>query len=145
MEVRTWEDLGAKIAAMTPEQRKQPIQCVKPTPIQDQVQEMLPGIAIATVEQFGFYKCRSTHDNKYNANDVVLLIDSNPFAEDGAVAYEWSEDMDTPIYGKAGPTAKDSQCSPQALTPDSYERTDGFPLHVIETVRSRAETEIPND
>ena len=90
MEVRTWEDLAAKIAALSPEQRKQPIQCVQPTPNDDDVQEMLQGIAIATVDEFGLSRCRSTHDNKHNGGDVVLLMDANPFAEDGSivVAYE---------------------------------------------------------
>jgi len=135
MEVRTWEDLGAKIATMSPGQRRQPIQCVQPTPNEDEVQEMMQGIAIATVEEFGFYKCRSTHDNKYNAGDVVLLMDGNPFSADGAVAYEWGDEIDTPIYGKGGPTAVELQSSPQAL--EDRKPTDRFPRHVMETVRSR--------
>lgn len=116
MDVTTWEDLEAKIAEMTDEQRKQPIQCVNPTPNEDDVQEMVQGIAIGTVEEMGFYKCRSTHSNKYEPKDVVLLLDYNPFAEDGAVAYDWTDgEDDTPIYGKDGKTDVAEQSSPQAI------------------------------
>jgi hypothetical protein len=142
MKVRTWEDLLAKIATMSPEQRKQPIQCVQPTPNKDDVQEMLAGIAIATVEEFGFYKCRSTHDNKYNAGDFVLLMDASPFSADGAVAYELGDEIDTPIYGKDGPTAVESQLSPEAL--EDRKTIGGFPPHVMETIRSRTEVDIPS-
>ncbi len=49
---------------------------------------MARGIAIGTVGEFEFEGSRSVVDNKYHADEVVLLIDANPFAEDGAVAYE---------------------------------------------------------
>jgi hypothetical protein len=68
-------------------------------------------------------------------------MDANPFAADGAVAYEWGYEIDSPIYGKGGPTATKSQCSPQSL--EYRKPTGGFPPHVMETVRRRAEVDIP--
>jgi hypothetical protein len=137
MEVRTWNDLAAKVQAMSPEQRQQPIQCVQPTPSEGDVQEMLQGIAIATVAEFGFYRCRSTHDNKYNASDVVLLMDYNPFAKDGAVAYELSDGAQKPIYGKDGPTPREAQYSPQALADQA--EGDRLRQYEVETIRRRVE------
>lgn len=116
MDIRTWADLAAKLQQMTPEQLQQPIQCVKPTMDEDDVQEMLTGIAFATVEAFGFHKCRSTHNNKYCPGDLVLLVDYNPYAENGAIAYQLGEDNeDIPLFGKDGPTNPRLQCSPAAI------------------------------
>ena len=138
MDVTTWEDLAAKIAEMTDEQRNQPIQCVNPTPNEDDVQEMLPGIAIATVDEMGFCRCRSTHSNKYEPGDVVLLMDHNPFAEDGAVAYDWTDgEDDTPIYGEGGKTDVAEQSSPQAI--EDRKANGGFAAHAIATIKRRAD------
>lgn len=116
MEARTWDDLAAAIAAMTPEQRQQPIQAVLQTCVEDDVQECLCGIAIDTVEGLEIYKCRSSHNNRYCGDDVVLLLDGNQFAKDGAVAYEWpDEGPDVPIYGPHGKTLPSEQYSPRAL------------------------------
>ena len=123
MEITTWEDLEAKIASMTTEQKRQPVQCLKPTANEGDVQEMLQGIAIATVEELGFYKCRSTHDNKYHADDAVLLLDANPYDPDGAIGYDWGCENESPIYGDGGQTSIECQCSPQALSDMRSEKT----------------------
>jgi hypothetical protein len=99
-EIDTWEDVGRIIAAMTPEQRKQPVQCVLADSDSDTVQVCLPGIAIMTVAQFEFEACRSVHNNKYCPDDVVMLLDINPHFEDGVTHWHW----DNPCYGKDGPT-----------------------------------------
>lgn len=123
MEARTWDGLAAAIAAMTPEQRQQPIQVVGATVIENDVQECLPVVAIDTVAAFEIYKCRSSYNNRYCGDDVVLLLDGNPFAEDGAVAYEWPDDgPDIPIYGPHGKTLPEEQYSPRAL---ADERSEG--------------------
>jgi hypothetical protein len=76
---------------------------------------MFPGIAIATVAELGVYKCRSVYDNKYHGDDVVLLLDYNRFAEDGAMAFEFGETGFSPVYGESGPTDAEDQMSPAAL------------------------------
>lgn len=112
-QIETWDDLATAIAEMSEDQRRQPIQCVHPTPNGDEVQALEPGIAIGTVGEFDFTSCRSVHDNKYRPQDVVLLLDGNPFAEDGAVAYEWKAgEEDIPIYGKGGKTERAEQMAP---------------------------------
>lgn len=137
MEIETWADLAAKIESMSDEQKTQPIQCVKPTAIEDDVQEMLPGIALGTVEELGFYKCRSTHSNEYEALDVVLLLDGNRFSETGAELYELGDDDEFhPIYGADGPTNPSKQKSPQAIADSTP--TDDLPRHAMEAVRYRA-------
>ena len=106
MEVRTLEDLANAIMALPVDQRRQPIQVAKCSADSDEVVELMPGIALATVGALGIEACRSVHDNKYHADDVVLLIDWNPFAVDGAIGYDlnhWSGD-ELPIYPLSGPT-----------------------------------------
>lgn len=109
-DVETWGDLGKAILKMTPEQRSMQIQCINPIPSDVAMQEMIQGIAIGTVEAFEFSACRSTHNNKYCPNDVVLLMDSNPHAEDGALLYHWKDDgTEIPQYGPEGPTNPEDQ------------------------------------
>jgi hypothetical protein len=59
------------------------------------------------VNAMGFPACRSTHNNKYCADDVVLLLDGNTFSEDGAIGYDLTDDV--PIYGKDGKTSVSDQ------------------------------------
>lgn len=111
MIVTTWDDLGRRIAELTPEQRSKPIQCVLPGADLDKVFELLPGIAVGTVGELEVYKCRSVYDNKYHADDVVLLLDENLFSEDGAIGYHLQGTERKPIYGPGGKTSPDDQCS----------------------------------
>lgn len=104
----TWKELGQAIVDMTEEQRQQPVQVVELEPSDDIVNELKPAYGIQSIEELGIEACRSIVDNKRHGEDVVLLIDANPFAEDGAVAYEWPlgdvQAPAVPIYGKDGPT-----------------------------------------
>lgn len=135
MKIRTWEDLARAIAAMTPEERLQPVQCVNPTPNDNDVQECLPGIAFGTVAELQFYACRSSHNNKYCSSDFVLLVDGNPFAEDGAIAYEWDTEVgdldEKPIYGSDGKTDRSRQIATAAL-PTTDEELPSHVWHVVE-------------
>lgn len=73
-------------------------------------------IAIGTVGDMGFAGARSTKDNRYHSEDIVILLDNNPFAEDGAVAYTLVDPdiplEDNPVYGKDGPTPREAQMAP---------------------------------
>lgn len=100
-----WKELGEKIAALTEEQQLQPVQVVNVSPSEDDVNELMPGVELDTVDGFGIYAARSIVDNKRHGKEVVLLIDHNPFGEDGVVAWEWKPgEEDKPIYGKEGKT-----------------------------------------
>ena len=100
-EIRTYSDLRAALDKLTPKQLAQPIQVVKGSSIEE-VSECMPVIGIDTVDNWGYEFIRSAHNNQRCGNDVVLLIDGNPHAEDGAVAYEWGDGNleDHPIYPK---------------------------------------------
>lgn len=149
-EIKTWRNLFSALASLSPEQLSQPIQCCGPISDDSKVHALLSGIAIGTVDGFEFAACRSTHNNKYCPADVVLLMDHNPFAEDGAVAYEWDFESDTafddligkenPIYGKDGPTQKCDQIRPNEFSKDQPWRdpTGTLPSYLIATVNRRA-------
>lgn len=134
-ELETLGDLLRALTNLSAEQLKQPIQCLLSTSNEDDVQEMITGIALGTVAQFEFYKCRSTHNNKYCPDDVILLLDHNPFAEDGAIAYNWSSESvnlcDNPIYGIEGKTNPIDQ---KSLTAINHEDE---PRHIISSVKHR--------
>lgn len=113
-DIDTWGDVARVISMMTDEQRNQPVQCVLGNPDSDAVQVCLPGVAICTVEQFEFGACRSVHNNKYCPNDIVMLLDVNPYAEDGTMVWGWSDpNKETPIYGKDGPAKPEDQRPPK--------------------------------
>jgi hypothetical protein len=66
-------------------------------------------VAVGTVKQFDFEKCRSSIDNKYNQDEIVILTDKNPFSKEGVTFRKLEEDKSlTPIYGK-GKTKKEEQ------------------------------------
>lgn len=106
-ELSTYQDLLAALQELSPEQLAQPVQvatcngnCAKPV-------ELQPAIALGTVAQMEFFRARSSVDNKYHAEEVVVLFDANPYGEDGAVAYTLGDDGDVSetLYGKDGPTS----------------------------------------
>lgn len=113
------KELLEALQQLTPAQLEMEAQAVKPA-MGDATNECLQVIAIDTVAAFEFRKIRSTHNNKYCGEDVVLLLDSNPFAEDGATLYEWDLEQEgdaqwIPIYGEGGKTpAEDQQGDVQA-------------------------------
>jgi len=132
----TWQDIYEAIGKLTLEQRSQMAQFVLPTLDCDEVQEFMPCVSMATVKQFGFYRCRSAYDNKYHAEDVVMLIDGNMFGKDGEIAVEFKLDDDgygtheRKIFGDDGPTAIEDQMSPEALAHWRHKR--GLDLALID-------------
>jgi len=107
--VRTWGDVLAALQRLTPEQLKQPAQAVLCEPSDSVVSECQSCIAIGTVDEFEIEAIRSVTDNKRHGEEVVILLDYNPFAEDGCVAYELVKGGKRPLYGKDGPTPPESQ------------------------------------
>lgn len=115
-EVTTWQNLLDALKRLSAEDSpllQQPIQCAPPQPNHDIPVELMPGIALGTVAALELPGARSTVDNKYHAEELVLLIDHNPFAEDGAIAYSWEDEDESPIYGKDGPTPVNEQMAPE--------------------------------
>lgn len=108
----TYGELLQYLQTLTSEQLNQQVQAVLPTPNDDDVQELMPAIGIDTVANWELEACRSCMDNKYHGEEIVLLLDYNPYAEDGAIAYEWDmtvDSTDEPIYGSEGPTNPNDQ------------------------------------
>jgi len=138
-ELSTYKDLLAALSALSPAQLRQPIQIADPGPDRDKPVELHCGIAIGTVGQFGFCGARSVIDNRYHAGEVVLLIDGNPFAEDGTTAYELKNEgpkknpvmRHIPIYGKYGRTPREAQYAPKK------KRRVEIPNHIVATVKKR--------
>ncbi len=101
----TYKDLLEYLNKLTPEQLNQQVQSVLCTPDDEDVQELTLVLGIDTVASWEIEACRSSVDNKYHGEELVLLLASNPFREDGAIAIEWNIDgPDVPIYGVEGPT-----------------------------------------
>lgn len=121
----TYGDLLEFLRWMTEEELGKPIQCILPTQDEDDVQECLQGIAFATVRELGIYKCRSTYDNKYHADDLVILLDCNLHGIEGEIAHVivpadgmmklCGDTEERPIYGNGGRTNPKDQMSPEAL------------------------------
>lgn len=88
-EVNTWKDLLEVLKKCSPEQLNQKIQVCTSHPVEEQVLELQPAYCIGTVKALELLYCRSSVDNKKNEEEVVLCVDYNPFAVDGAIAYEW--------------------------------------------------------
>lgn len=110
-EVTTWGDLLAVLQEQIQVIRDKPIQVALIGPDSDAVVELLPAYALGMIADLEIAACRSVVDNKWHGDDVVLLIDHNPFAEDGAIAYE-DFDRGKPIYGKHGKTDPKDQRAP---------------------------------
>lgn len=110
-EITTYRDLFELLKLLTPQQLDQKIQYAHHQTDDSKPVELMCVIGIGTVGDFGFSGTRSIYDNKYHAEDVVLLGDWNPFAPDGAVAYTWVEEAnaDVPEYGPDGPTKREDQ------------------------------------
>lgn len=96
----TYEELYQSLGLMDEESRKRKIQFLPSNPNGDVPTPTMPVYAIGTVGELCDPKVgiRSCYDNENDLDDIVLLGDDNPFAEDGAFAYnlETSE----PCYGK---------------------------------------------
>ncbi len=115
-EIETYRDLLAALQQLTPGQLDQRVQIADP-PCDGKPVPMAQGIAIGTVGEFEFEGSRSVVDNCFHADEVVVLIDGNPHAEDGATAYKLETTKTSgkpiirhiPIYGPGGPTPREAQ------------------------------------
>ena len=143
-EIETYMDLMSALLEMPADRLMQPIQCVKPHADEGKVNAMQPALAIGTIAEFEFFHCRSTHINRYCGDDVVILMDANPFGEDGVVAWKQNPDnpkfsMDdmVPEYGRHGKTSLADQTAPN--TDQLREKwRGGIVTHVLATVSRRA-------
>lgn len=120
-EIKTYRDLLKALQKLTPGQLKQPIQIMPSSPFP--IKELQPALAIGTIDKLEVYGSRSSIDNRYHPEEVVILADGNPFGEDGAIAYECvgmrkGKMQRKPIYGDAGPTSKKSQLRPNPIDED---------------------------
>lgn len=123
IEIETYQELLDALTQLTAEQRKQPVQIAHPQS-SDCVVELMPSVCLGTVGALEFSGARSSVDNRYHAEEVVLLIDHNPFAKDGATAYRLEEDgPDTPLYDKGGPTPLEAQLAPKSDTKSDLTET----------------------
>ena len=109
--INTYEDLFRALKQLTHEQRQQPVQCAF-----GQVDDSVPadlhmGLAIGTVEDMGFSGARSSVDNVYHADEVVILMDHNLFGNDGVLAHNLT--TGETIFGPAGKTDKAKQMKPE--------------------------------
>lgn len=118
----TYRDLLAILQGLHSDQLGQLVQIADP-PSDCRPVELMPAIAFGSVQDLEFEGARSAVDNRYNVDELVLLIDHNPFAADGALAYELKQEgpegkplmRHVPIYGPDGPTPSTSQ-TPGACT-----------------------------
>ena len=96
---RTWDDLAAKIAQMTPEQRQGRIQIVPPFCDDSVVLALQPGFCFGSIDELDLRYTRSSHDNKHHPEDFVLMVDGNGFTEDGVGLYVMGEGTDLlPVF-----------------------------------------------
>ena len=129
----TWEELEKQIALLSDAEKKKPIQVVKCSANGDHVNECMPVVAFDSVDTLGIYACRSIVDNERHGEDFVLLLDGNPHAECGAIAWEWGEkDFENPIYGEGGKTDPAKQRS-QTIAEEDRD----LPPYVLAQVESR--------
>jgi len=115
--IKTYGDLLKVLVQMNEAELTQAIQIADPPPNEDEPVECCPCYAIGTVKEYEFYRSRSVNDNKYHADDIVMLIDGNSYGKDGAIAYE-GFDLSQPIYSNAGPTSVDDQTCPEGRKSD---------------------------
>lgn len=102
---------------------QQSVQVVNPTSDESDTQVCLPAVCIGTVAELEFRHIRSSTDNTYRADELVLMVDSNPFSPSGVFAEEFDlignpareiGPMQKHIYGKAGRTTRKDQTKPEA-------------------------------
>jgi hypothetical protein len=108
MEINNWNDLSQLINKMMPAQRLQPVQIIDSHPCEDHVHELRLGILFCTIGEMELKYCRSSVDNRYHDDEFAIYTDCNPFAENGAAAYELKEGgIDEPIFPKGHDESSD--------------------------------------
>lgn len=86
--ITTYRELLAALQEASEGQLDLPIQCVNSHPVDEYVYKLQQVICLGTVDALGLRYARSVTDNRRNGDELVLFSDGNPYAEDGAVAYE---------------------------------------------------------
>ena len=134
--ITTYQQLYNYIKGMTPKQRKQTIQITHPS--MEPIQEMIPAIAIGTVDEMEFYGARSVNDNRYHGDEIVILSDLNPFGQNGEVAWEMgkNKNLDKAIYGGRGRTKKEDQLNPNR---EEIQKKDNISASDICVIQKRFE------
>ncbi|MFY4731315.1 hypothetical protein [Nitrospira sp. BLG_2] len=102
----TYRDIKMILDQMKPEHLDQPAQVFMSQPDGDKPVPLCPVIGFHTIEYFvagsetgeECQKTRSSEDNEHHPEHYVFLADENPFAEDGAIAYDLM--TGEAIYGK---------------------------------------------
>lgn len=87
-EITTWSDLAKAISKLSKAEKSQPVQVVKTHASDAAVNELLPGVCLGSVGSLEIRFVRSSTDNRKHEEHVVLLVDGNPFGEEGASSYE---------------------------------------------------------
>ena len=104
--------------------------------------ELQAGICFATIDELEIEYARSTVDNRRHGEELVIFTDGNPFAEDGAIAYEWDftadqEHMkDKPIYPKGHDDSADWTGPAQKLI-DKVAKDKVFKQEDIAVIKNR--------
>lgn len=137
-DVRTWRHLEKRIAELTERQKDQPIQVLKFNGGSRDVNPLLPGVAFATAQCMQIQAARSTYDNKYHPDDLLLLVDGNKFSEDGAMTHRLKNGELTPIYTGDGPTKRCDQTAPNAYELDA----NSFTNDIIFVMKYRTNVDI---
>ncbi len=86
--IETWKDLLEVLKTVSSEQLQQPVQICQHHPIDEYVHPLMQGICFGTVDEMDLKYARSVTDNRRHGEHLIIYADCNPFAEDGAIAYE---------------------------------------------------------
>lgn len=87
-----YKDLLNILQNMTRQQLNQEVQTIDTSDnLIDDTPPLKPILCVATVKELEIQKCRSSVDNMWHADEVVMLVGDNLFAKDGAIAYEWKD------------------------------------------------------
>lgn len=96
-EIATWGDLWTALGKLSAEQLEMPAQVIRENPCATKVLSGKPAVCIGTVDALDLRYVRSCRDNRRHGEEIVLLVDGNPFAKDGAIGYK-GMDLQQPIY-----------------------------------------------
>jgi len=96
----TYDELYHALGLMGAEARKKKIQVLPHNPNGDLPTGTMPVYAVGTVQELcdPNVGIRSCYDGENHLDDIVLIADDYPFAEDGAIGYDLL--TSEPCYGK---------------------------------------------
>ena len=108
-----YKELLKYLKTLNKKQLEQEVQVFRPLN-HPGVTELKPVVCIDTIENLELDKARSSVDNKFHGEEIVIMYDHNPFGEDGATLYQMEIDKKSgklknpkfkPIYalGKTNP------------------------------------------